>query len=171
MLSPAHEVVPDHVALLKLKAPMGLASFGFELCPFLIRQLQGGAVVDRGLAAGELAFALQLELLGRFVGGIKAAGRLPPLDRRPLKREAVRLADLQRPDEPEPGEVLVDAARKFLRRPLPVGVVETEDEASTPLPREQKIEQRGADIAGMKPPGGARRESDPHAHDDWPRQA
>src|SRR3990172_4637692 len=76
MLTPAHEVVPGHVALLKLEAPMRLASFGFELGPLLLRQLQGGAVVDRRLPAGELALTLQLELLRRLVSRIEPTDRL-----------------------------------------------------------------------------------------------
>ena len=35
MLPPAHEIVPDDVALLEQEAPMGLAPLGFELCPLL----------------------------------------------------------------------------------------------------------------------------------------
>ncbi len=73
MLPAAHQVVPDDVALLEQKAPMRLAPFRLKPRPLFGGQFQGGAVVDRRLPAGELALALQLELLGRFVGRDRGA--------------------------------------------------------------------------------------------------
>ena len=97
MLAPAHEIVPHDIALLELEAPMGLASLCFERGAILICELQRGAVIDRRLAAGELALALQLELFGRLVGRIEPAASLQLLDRRVVAREAVRLAHLLGP--------------------------------------------------------------------------
>ncbi len=147
-----------------MKRQWGLRPSASSLARSSSVSFKRGAVVDRGLAARELALALQLELLRRLVGGIEPAARLQLLDGRGISGEAVRLADLCRPVEAEPGEILADAAREFFRRPLGVGVVETEHEAPARLPREQTVEQRRADIAGMKPSRRARREADGDAH-------
>ena len=95
-------------------------------------ELQGGAVIDRRLAAGELALALELELLRRLVSGIEPPARFQLLDRLGIAVEAVRLAHLLGPLDAEPVKILLDAAREFLRRALPVGVVEAEDQAGRP---------------------------------------
>ncbi len=67
---------------------MRLAPFGFELRAFRVGELQRGAVIDRRLAAGELALALQLELLRRLVGGIEPAARFQLLDRGGVARRS-----------------------------------------------------------------------------------
>src|SRR3990172_535160 len=100
MLPSAPEIVPNDIALFEQKAPMGLASFGFEFGALGICELECCPVVDRRLPAGELALALQLDLVGRLIRGIKATARLQPLDRRFIKGETVRLAHLQRPAKP-----------------------------------------------------------------------
>ncbi len=164
MLPPAHEVVPHHVALLELEPPMRLASFGFEPRPVLRGELQRGAVIDRRLAAGELALALEFEFLRRLVSGIKPPARFQLLDRLGVAVEPVRLAHLVRPVDAEPVKILLDAAREFLRRAFPVGIVEAEDQPAPRPPREQMIEHGGADIAGMNPARRARREADGDAH-------
>ena len=164
MLPPAHEVVPHYVSLLQQKAPMRLASLRLE--PRAIRrcELQGGAVINGRLAAGELALPLQLELLRRLVSRIKPPARFQLLDRLGITVEPVRLAHFLGPFDAEPMEILLDAAREFLRRALPIGIVQAEDQPAACPPREQMIEHRRADIAGMDPPRGARREADSDAH-------
>src|SRR5262245_270465 len=124
MLPPPHEVVPHHVALLELEAPMRLASLGFKARFVLLDQLERGAVIDRRTPARELTLALELEFLGSLIGGIKPPFPLQCLDRGVIAAETVRLAYLLRPIDADPGEVLLDAARKFLGRALPVGVIE-----------------------------------------------
>jgi hypothetical protein len=57
---------------------------------------------------------------------------------------------------------LLDTARELLRRTFPVGIVETEDQPAA-LPREQMIEHRRADIAGMDPPRLGEADCDAHA--------
>src|SRR6185369_10379764 len=107
MLPPAHEVVPHHVALLELEPPMRLAPFGFEPRTIRRAELQRRAVIDRRLAAGELALALEFELIRRLVGGIKPPARFQLLPRLRVAVEAVRLAHLVRPIDAEPVKVLL----------------------------------------------------------------
>src|SRR5262252_7552360 len=103
---------------------MRLVSVGFEPSLVLLGQLKCGAVIDGGASTRELTLALELKLLGRLVGGIKPPFPLQGLNRHVVAVEALRLARLLRPSDAEPGEVFLDAARKFLGRPLPVGVAE-----------------------------------------------
>jgi len=64
---------------------MGPPTLGFEALALLVGELQGGAIVDRRQAAGELALAAELEFLGGLVGRVE-----PP-------RLAQAAADLDKP--------------------------------------------------------------------------
>jgi len=72
----AHQILPDDALAFQLEAPVGFAALGLELGLVLVRQVQGGAVVDRRLAARELNLATTIQLFLSFVAGIEAAGGL-----------------------------------------------------------------------------------------------
>jgi hypothetical protein len=89
MLLAADEIVPHHVAGLELEAPMGRLPCCREFLVVGVGELQRCAVVDRRLAARELALALQLKFVLRLVGRIEPAARLQLLHRCIVDREAV----------------------------------------------------------------------------------
>ena len=143
---------------------MGLAALRLELGPIGVGELERGAVIDRRAPAGELAFALELELLLRLVGRIKPAARLELLHRFIIKREALRLLHLEVPGEPEPGEILANALRELFGRALAIGVVETKDKAALALLREHPIQKRRADIARVNASRRTWREANGDGH-------
>src|SRR6476659_486209 len=135
MLLAADEIVPPHVAGLELEAPMGSLSRRLQFLAVGVGELQRGAVVDRRAPTGELALPLQLELVLRLVGRITPSARFQLLDGCIIDRETVRLLHLAVPAEPEPGQVFANAVRKLFGRTLAIGVVETQEKASSPLLR------------------------------------
>src|SRR5688572_17732598 len=75
-----------------------------------------------------------------------------------------RLTLLARPGQPQPAEVAADALGEFLGRALRVRIVEAQPERAAGLAGEQPVEQRGAHVANVQAPGGARRKADGDRH-------
>jgi hypothetical protein len=91
----------------------------------------------------ELALAAALQLIRRFVAGIEPARGFQRLDRRRISGEALRLARLDVPIEPQPAQIFANAFDILLTRPLKIGIVETQQESAAIAPREQPVQQRG----------------------------
>ena len=64
----------------------------------------------------------------------------------------------------EPRQVGFDAVLVFLGRALRIGVVDAQHEPAALGAGEQPVDQAGANVADMQPPGGRRRETDPDGH-------
>ena len=114
MLGPAHEIVPAHVLMFQQEAPMRACARGLQSRALGVRQRERGAVVDRRQVALQLALALELQLLRRFVAGIEPAGGLQLRDGRVVGGEAIGLA---RPSPAIPGRA--SAGRPRCRRRTP----------------------------------------------------
>ncbi len=123
-------------------------------------------VAERLLARlGRLA--LGVELLGRAVAVVRAAGLHQPRGRRPVQIEALGLAIAGRrrplvPVEAEPPERVDDELDVLVGRARAVGVLDAQDEDAAVVAREQPVEQRRAGAADVQVAGRARRE--PYAH-------
>ena len=105
----------------------GLSAFSLERRLLLRRELERGAVVNRGLAARHLPLAPPLQLVRRLVAGVKATGGLELFRRLLVEGEALRLAEFLVPGKPEPIEIVADAGDVFFLRALQVGVVEAQE--------------------------------------------
>ena len=124
----------------------------------------GLALIDRRQAAAEQHLAPQLQLFRRLVAGIDPARLLQPLELALIDVEPLRLTDHGVRLEAEPAEVLDDRLDIFLPAALQVGVVDPQQEPPAILQREQRIVQRGADIADMEPAGRRRGETGDDGH-------
>src|SRR5690606_28986185 len=69
----ARQVFPGDALAFQLEAPVRAAAFGLEGGLLGVGQRQGGAVVDRRLAARQLHLAAAVQFVGRFIAGIEAA--------------------------------------------------------------------------------------------------
>ena len=72
------QIVPAHPCVAEPEAPMGFAPLGFQSGAIICTEFQTAAVIDRRALHRDLAFALAVQFLRRFVGGIKMAGRHQP---------------------------------------------------------------------------------------------
>ena len=122
--------------------------------------------VAKGLAPPLGGLALGLELRGRAVAvvgpalGQEAPG-VGPVNVQPL---GLPVAGCRRPLVPvevEPAQRLEDRLDRLLRRPVPVGVLDAEDEDAAVMPGEEPVEEGGARAPHVEVAGRARRESDP----------
>ena len=124
----------------------------------------GLALVDRRKPAAEQDLPAQLQLFGGLVAGVDAASLPQLLELALVKVEPLGLADDAVRREAQPLEIFADGLVELRRRPLPVGIVEPQNEGTTELAGEQEVVQRGADIADVKPPRRRRGETRNHGH-------
>ncbi len=124
--------------------------------------------------------ALGLDLFGRRIVAIRAAGFEQTCDRGPvslvtlrLEVRRVRSADLRAlvPVETEPTEPVEDRLQGFRDIALLIRVVDAEQELPAVLAREQPIEQSGANAAYMQVARGAWSETSAYRHADLSRRA
>ncbi len=156
---PEDAVRPLNAALVELEAPDTRAPLGTK--PLLLRLVEPerGAVVDRRPPHVELLLALQVELR-RPLERLVEASRLPqPVGGRGVAVETLGLPLDPVPGEAEPVQILLDRVDIFLLRSLRVGIVEAQDEGPPGLPRDQPVEQRGAQVADMDVARGRGREA------------
>jgi hypothetical protein len=156
----ADEVRPGDGAAVEAEAPVGTPPLGLEPRAVLVREFEGGAVVDRRQAAAELAPALALELVGSLEGRVEPAEPLQALRRGVVEREPVRLAHGPVRGDAEPGKVPLDRFGELGARALDVRVVEAEHEGAALAPGEQGVEERRAGVADMEEARGGRGEAD-----------
>src|SRR3546814_12066422 len=77
-------------ARLQEEAPVGAASLRLQACLLRRAEPQGRTVVDRRQPLGQLALALERQLLRRLVAGIEPPLRIQPLDRGGMARAPAR---------------------------------------------------------------------------------
>jgi len=107
----------------------------------------------------------RLELVRGAVAAVERAGRDQCFRPRPIERHAITLEVRSFvPRQTEPCEALTDRAHRFVRRPLPVGVLDAEDEAALVVAREQEAEQRGPGASEVQRSRGARRKAGADRH-------
>ena len=104
--------------------------------------------------------SLEIELFCVLETGIEQARGFEALRRRGIAIEPRRLPLVLVPVEAKPLEIRLDRLGEFRPRALAIGVVEAQQEPPAGLAREEPIDQRGAGIAEMQPPGRAGRETD-----------
>lgn len=131
MLRAAHQVVPFHRLVLQQEAPVRRSTLGFQARPVGIGQPQRGTVVDRRQATAQQALALERQFLGGLVAGIEAPRPLQPLDRRRVAVQPVGLPGEAVPFKAQPAQVALDPGGVVGRRPLQVGIVETQQETAS----------------------------------------
>src|SRR5207245_7778957 len=135
-------------------------------------ELAAGAVVAPGRAAALRGFALRLQLLGRAVAVVRAAGRDERAGHRAIAIEAfglkvgpVRSADVRPfvPVEPEPAQPVEDAFDHLRRRAFDVGVFDAKDEHAAVAAREEPVEERRSRAADVQVAGwrGSQTNADP----------
>ncbi len=142
-----NEVGPfDRPVVIEPEAPVSRAPLGRRFAGLL-------ALVDRRQPAPEQHLAAKLELLGRLVAGVDAAGLAQPLELAFVQVESLRLTHDPLGPQAEPVEIVADGLVEPGGRALPVGVVDAQDEAAAVLPGEEIIVQRRADVAHVQPSG------------------
>ena len=160
----AHRVLRRVLVVGEQKTPMWLAAVGVKFGAIPGAELQGGAVVNRGLIVGELTLAAAVQFIGGLVAGIKPAVGLQLLNRPGVAGKALRLAGKAVPGKAEPGQIGLDCLDEVLARALPVRIINAQQELPTLAPCEQPVQQRGPQIADMQAPGRTRRETDFDGH-------
>src|SRR5512135_2431474 len=141
------EIGPSDRPMIELEAPMRRLAGGDPARDLLARHCQRGTIVDPGLAALLRELALQVQLLRRLEAGIEPARRLQALGGGGVAVEAVGLTREVVPVEAEPAQIRLDRVGKFRPRALAVGVVETQQEVSAALAREEPVDEGRARIA------------------------
>src|SRR6185369_7313503 len=112
-------------------------------------------VVGRPASRGLRSLPPRLELIRCAVTSIEVTGGEQRLRTCAVERHALALEERSLvPGEPEPGEPLDDGAYRFLRRSLPIRVLDAEEEAPAMVTREQIAEQRRPDAPDVQRPGG-----------------
>jgi hypothetical protein len=136
------------------------AAFRLEGGAVLRGELKRRSVVDRRLAAAELALAPPLQLLLGLVAGIEPSRRAQPIGRRVVLGLAVALAGEQIRLDPEPGQILPDCLGERFGRALSVRVVEAQQELAAGPACEKRVQQSRTGVADMQVAGGRRSEAD-----------
>src|SRR5688572_5407697 len=90
--------------------------------------------------------------------------------RLPVRTTVAANIDAFGPVETEPLQIRDYAALGFARRPLEVGVFDSQDVRTSLATREQPVEERGARVADMQLPGRARSEANTHSRSKVKRQ-
>ena len=155
----AHQVMPLHLALAELEAPMGFAALGFQLGAIFGGEFQRGAVIDRRLVRRDLAFAAAVQLVGGFIRRIKIAARLQRFRRAGMGIGALDLAREDVMRHAEPCEILKDRRFIFRLAALGIGVIDAQEELAVMLLREQPVEHGRPRIADVEQAGGGWGES------------
>ena len=159
MLRPQDAVVPGDFPILQPEPPMRLAPLGLQ------RRARGGvqrqrrAVIDRRAALKPLGATAEVKLRRRLVAGIKPPRRAQRVGARGVAVEPVALARLAIPSQPHPGQIAPDRLSEALLAAPGVGVVQPQDEASAAAQRQQRVEQRGAQVAHVQQAGRRGRET------------
>ena len=123
------------------------------LAPLLLLFPHRGELVRRAVAG--VGLALPHQTLGRFVValearwvGLKIRPRVAPLAAAVAGRPLV-------PVEAEPAEALQDRLGGALDEPRLIGVLDADDEGAAAVPREEPVEERGADVPHVRNARGA----------------
>ncbi len=156
----ARQVLPGDTTSIQLEAPVGLATLGFERGDLGFGQAQGGAVVDGRQPARQLNLAAAIQLLRRVIGRIQTSRLLQPIGGVVIPVEPLRLIVALVPDQPQPGQVVLDPLFELGGRAGQVGVVDTQDERPALPLGEHPVDQGGADIAHVQLAGRRRGETD-----------
>ena len=152
-------VLPLDPVLIQQEAPIALAPLGAQTGLVVIRQMQPGAVINRGLAHVQLLLALQVQLARRFKDLIQLALAAQILRRFGIAVQPLRLLFDAVPADPQPFQIAADPVHIFLLRAVPVGIVKAQDESAAGLARDQIVEQRRAQVADMDMPRGRGRKA------------
>ena len=123
------------------------------------------------LALSQGGMPIHLELLGRAETVVRLVmceqfDRVRPVDMGalglPVRPPVAAFLDALVPVEPEPPEILDDAALRLRGRPLGVRVLDAQDEGAPISPGEQPVEERRAGIADVQVTGGTGSETNSH---------
>jgi hypothetical protein len=156
----AHQIVPLHLALRELEAPMGFAALAFQPGAVFGGEFQRGAVIDRRLVRRDLPLAAAVQLVGGFIGRIEMAARLQRFGGAGM---GIGPLDLAREDvvrHAQPRHIFQDRGFIFRLAALGIGVIDAQEEFAVMLLREQPVEHGRARIADMEQPGGGWGETD-----------
>ena len=165
---PMHHIVVRGGAGRHAEADGPRRAGGFARGDLVRRQTGAGPVVGPRLPRGLCRFALRLDVVGIAVAVVGVAGRDQPLGRLAVAVEPLGLevgpagpADLRAlvPVEAEPPHAVEDPGHHLPRRPLHVGVFDSQDEGAAGVPRVEPVEERGAGAADVQVPGGRRGEA------------
>ena len=84
----------------------------------------------------------------------------PPFAGAPQQHKAQSISDSEEdPGDPEPAQIFLDAVREGDLAPRRVDILDPQQEASAPLPRQPVTQQRRQRMAKVKLPGGRRGET------------
>ena len=125
-------------------------------------QLSAVAVVARFLLCSHLPFAQRIEALARTVAVICVTLFEQPGDNFAVARETPGLEIRALVGvETQPGHAIQDRLHRLGRRPLEVGILDTQDELAVRLAGQQPAKKRGSRTADVEHAGRARGESGP----------
>ncbi len=154
----ARHLQPDH----------RLAALALEAAPVGVGLRHERAAVDEAFLGRLRGLALGLQLLGRGVIVVRQPGVQQRVDGCLVETVALRLvirsrvaADLRAlvPVDPEPAEPVQDRLQRLVDVPLPVRVVDAQDETAAVAAGVEPVEQRRAHAADVQETGGAGREA------------
>ncbi len=148
-LRAADQIVPMHLSTLGVKrigieiwqqeTPMGLAPLRLEGCFLFVRELQALAAINGWQATREAKLTTTLQLIRRFVAGIKQPGLLQLFDRPAVDIETFRLILHAIRFDAQPIKIDCNCLRILVPGAFNISVVIAQNELAAILLREEPV--------------------------------